>query len=62
MARVLKREKWLHLPYLGDLSPQLTCILRPVGYRLVFDNLNTLYKLPIPGHEKSGVYKITCGN
>ena len=61
-----KRERWIRIPYLGKFSSQLSRVLRPFGFRLVFYNPFTLNNLVvklkdrIPNNQKSGVYSLKC--
>ena len=58
--------KWIRLPFLGNVSYKLSHILRNVGFRVAFytlSNLNFLarYKDSLPVSQKSGIYRIECG-
>ena len=63
-----RRERWIRHPHLGKVSHEIGRILRPFGFRPVFYNLRTFkHFLPslkdeIPPDEKSGVYRIECGD
>ena len=62
------RKRWIGLPFLGKFSSQLGRVLRPFGFRPVFYNPTTIKSLfvrlkdPIPLLEKSGVYRVACGD
>ena len=53
---------------MGEFSSKLTRILRPFGFRPAFYNLTTVKGLfvrlkdPIPRRERSGLYRLTCGD
>ena len=59
-----KDDKFIRLPFLGDISFKISRILRSFNYRPTFYTLNTtkkqLSKLkdPIPSDSRSGVYKL----
>ena len=62
------RIKWFRLPYLGKISENIRRTLKPLNLRPTFYSLNTVQRLfchlkdPIPKDERSGVYKISCGD
>ena len=60
------RTKWLRLPYLGRPAEQLAKELNKYGYKVGFYPLTTIsdpisIKDPTPIPNRSGVYRITCG-
>lgn len=61
-----KKVKWIRLPYLGNLSTQLSRLLKPLHLRPAFYNVNTMknhfsrLKDPVPPEEKCGVYILQC--
>ena len=52
--------KWFRVPYLGKFSTKLSRILK--HYSLNTAKTFSRLKDPIPKHERSGVYKIECGD
>lgn len=69
LVPVLASEKtrWVRLPFLGRSSQNLARILKNYGFRTAFYSLHTLRNLytpkdPTPLLQKSGVYKIECGD
>jgi len=66
--KVLKKEKLMRLPYLGTFSSTLRGVLKTANRRPDYYSLNTTrqnlcrLKDPIPQTQRSGVYRITCGD
>ena len=66
-SALLKRSQWIRLLFLGPLSYKLSHALTRLGYRTAFYILSklgtlSLLKDRIPLEQKSGIYKIACGD
>jgi len=63
-----KNEKWIRLPYLGNLTSKLSRLLKPFNFRPAFYSINTTrtifskLKDPVTTENKSGVYRLQCSD
>lgn len=62
-----RKSRWLKIPYLGKFTKSLSRELRPYRRKITHYNYMTMYKIfgnnkdKIPREEKSGVYRLKCG-